>query len=985
MATYTVQNGLLTVLGQKLDRYQRPVVGAYVQLVYASTSSVLGNTTTDERGYWSITLAEDSVLSGKYEIHFIGSNMRQSLTPTGDWELLDILGYDLFDPIEPADIQGLLREVITVIDSNTVLVEYAVAINATRVSISNIAASGVVNSVQLTKIEQHKDAHIATENFDPAYDITQWTETPAEPYNLAAGETIIYDLSPVIISGAYKVRIDGVNIGSPDLLIKITSRLAADEIDAGRIRIEKGISISKDGTAGFAIDTQSLRGVTASGLTVVALYNDPQTIGTLADVYASLGGWAITETSLVRQVVGTKIEIAGTSTPFIAVGNGTTEYARMGYLDGSNVGWWGSVGGIGGTSFASSPVRLTSEGLVIKDNGNTERAYFHVPATDDWKIPDVVQKTTGGDSRYEMLYTGGSAPTYWTASGILGGITFTQGEGDGQGYYNDYGMVDGHSTTATVVYGQGYWLLDVPISGGGAGTFITFKCWAKRDATGNANCRIQLRQGGNILASVFPELTGAYPAYEKLGTWQNVLLSAVMVSSDPVTIEIYTSGSVLGGNKFTFDSVAIFTEEYFTQVSDKGIYVFRSSAAYMKVGDDAAEFVFPNVQFSNLTVTGALVVTGDFITSGPSIQVNPIHILNDGGLLPNYAGLEIHAAANNPLLFYNDSRWKWGNRASGSEGDSNTDPGTLYDLLSTQEGTIVAGDMYYAGSTTSTLSRIPKGSLGQVLVASTGLPTPAWSNTLGTTASTIAVAGALTTNNVAVATTHDMDMEFMKLNFQQVSWSQFAVFDAFDNSNKRDPAEPGTYHATLALNELTNGGDTTPNREFMFYSKDYPDMTVVYSGIGVGTVNTMTDSSAAWFTGENINLTLQDSSLSTYTVTASNTTQLTVSGTPSSGYYTLYDVNPTYFFGFLSFIAYNYGGTGYVKFEFSTDGGSTYGVILDTYNSINRLAAALKLSTYGMTTGSTYKVRLTLKNDGSGNGPKVYRFLVATDPSPWRY
>lgn len=115
---------------------------------------------------------------------------------------------------------------------------------------------------------------------------------------------------------------------------------------------------------------------------------------------------------------------------------------------------------------------------------------------------------------------------------------------------------------------------------------------------------------------------------------------------------------------------------------------------------------------------------------------------------------------------------------------------------------------------------------------------------------------------------------------------------------------------------------------------------------------------------------------------------MTLSGVTSTGTtYTLTDDDPAYFFGFMSYNDITTGGAGYIRYEFSADGGSTYAILYDSIPpaSINRLASTRSFVTAGTTPGHDYKVRITLKNNASGYGPKVYRFLVATDPSPWRW
>jgi hypothetical protein len=227
-----------------------------------------------------------------------------------------------------------------------------------------------------------------------------------------------------------------------------------------------------------------------------------------------------------------------------------------------------------------------------------------------------------------------------------------------------------------------------------------------------------------------------------------------------------------------------------------------------------------------------------------------------------------------------------------------------------------------------------------------------------------------------------IELELMKMNFQSISWAQFAIYDAFDNEDKR--ANPDTFLPNLAVVErssLTNGGDETASRLFGFQSKSYANITHIVSGTGVGTLNCLTDSSKNWFVDECKMLTLVDSADVEFQITGNDSTNLVVSGTPASGSYVLKTANPQFMVAFCSFEDSTVGGGhGFVIMEISFDGGANWQTVLDTENAINLLEGTLEISN----PGSAYSVRFTLKND-AGGGPVIYKFLVCTDPSVWRY
>ena len=230
-----------------------------------------------------------------------------------------------------------------------------------------------------------------------------------------------------------------------------------------------------------------------------------------------------------------------------------------------------------------------------------------------------------------------------------------------------------------------------------------------------------------------------------------------------------------------------------------------------------------------------------------------------------------------------------------------------------------------------------------------------------------------------------IELELMKMNFQYISWAQFAVWDALDDETKRESPDPSTYDARVYKSRLDNGEDVTADREFGFVSKTYSDITTVDSGTSTSVgLNFLTDTAQSWFTDECKNLTLVDSGANEFNVDSNTLDTLTVVGTPASGAYTLKDDDPQYVVAFCSLQDHEIGGgAGSIKYEISFDGGANYQIFYDT---INMPHVDLRSSTVVIADpGTSYIIRITLKNDGSGNGPYVYKFLACTDPSPWRW
>jgi len=223
-----------------------------------------------------------------------------------------------------------------------------------------------------------------------------------------------------------------------------------------------------------------------------------------------------------------------------------------------------------------------------------------------------------------------------------------------------------------------------------------------------------------------------------------------------------------------------------------------------------------------------------------------------------------------------------------------------------------------------------------------------------------------------------IQLELMKVNFQSISWAQFAVYDAFADETKRQDPDPATNDAVVYQGTLIQG-DATADKSFGFTSVEYEDITTIETGTStdVGT-DYLEDTAKEWYTDECKGLTLVDSASSEFEVVSNTSDTLTVSGNPAAGAYSLKDDLPG---NAVMFCSYN-DDTGEVKLEASFDGGSNYVTFLDTETSVNKLGGTVDISAVQ---GKDFIVRITIKNDGAGAGPEMYNFLLCTDPSPWRY
>jgi len=227
-----------------------------------------------------------------------------------------------------------------------------------------------------------------------------------------------------------------------------------------------------------------------------------------------------------------------------------------------------------------------------------------------------------------------------------------------------------------------------------------------------------------------------------------------------------------------------------------------------------------------------------------------------------------------------------------------------------------------------------------------------------------------------------LDLELMKMSFQSISWSQFAIFDSFEDETKRESPDPVTYDARVYLGRLDNGEDDTASRSFGFTSKTYDDITTVKTststGVGSGYLE---DTAASWFTDQYRNYELVDSASSVFTISSCTESprRLIVTGTPAAGAYSIRSGLPAYVVGFCSFEDSSTGETGYTKLEVSFDDGSNWQTLLNTESSIDYLGGAVAV----VNSGRDYKLRLTIKNNAGGAGAIVNKVLICTDPSVW--
>jgi hypothetical protein len=225
----------------------------------------------------------------------------------------------------------------------------------------------------------------------------------------------------------------------------------------------------------------------------------------------------------------------------------------------------------------------------------------------------------------------------------------------------------------------------------------------------------------------------------------------------------------------------------------------------------------------------------------------------------------------------------------------------------------------------------------------------------------------------------DLELELMKVNFQYVSWAQFAIYDDLNSAAKKLSGTAVVDKSIIIT--PSNAANLSAN----WLSIVYRNITDVYSGEIVasdGNFANCINQFGTWFDNEPKGLTLEDSRGSTLNVLGydSQTDLVELDGAAELGSFRMFDKNPSYAVAFLSYLDASNGGSGYVKFEVSFNNGVNWQTFYQT-NLLNSLGGTNTVNNSGF----DYQVRITLTNDSQGRSPQVFRYLVATDPAPWRF
>lgn len=227
-----------------------------------------------------------------------------------------------------------------------------------------------------------------------------------------------------------------------------------------------------------------------------------------------------------------------------------------------------------------------------------------------------------------------------------------------------------------------------------------------------------------------------------------------------------------------------------------------------------------------------------------------------------------------------------------------------------------------------------------------------------------------------------IEMAIMRVMFQSISWAQFAMFETFDDEVKRDDSATTVRLATVLQGILYNGDNNEVSVDFVFTSKEYTDITEVENGTSTGVgAGYLEDTNKDWFNDQWNEYTLVDSAVSSFAITDTDGSleRVEVSGTPASGAYTIKSANPSWFIAFMEVLDSDSGGDGEVKLEVSFNGGTNYQTVYDSLTNQDDRGKTLAVGN----TGDDPMFKITLTNDGSGDGPQVSNVMIAFDPPIW--
>jgi len=251
---------------------------------------------------------------------------------------------------------------------------------------------------------------------------------------------------------------------------------------------------------------------------------------------------------------------------------------------------WAAAGGFGGASYATPIVNITADGLTVADANATDRVFIEYTAG-IWKEPRGVSVNKITNPGFDGdLWTG------WTYANAI----FGHGN-SAPGNTSPYCMF-----TAT----NGYVSWDHAST---IGVLYTFTFWGIQFNTGNSDVlRVTVYEAG---------VSKKIVNFGASGGWAQYTVTYVPEVTCTVTWKVEQLITYNVANPVAVDGFSLVEDDYFTSISDSGIFIYGMKDNYIKIGKGIFEIKGNDVQLTSLTVNGTTTITGDLNVSGSIISL----------------------------------------------------------------------------------------------------------------------------------------------------------------------------------------------------------------------------------------------------------------------------------------------------------------------------------------------------------------------------
>lgn len=255
---------------------------------------------------------------------------------------------------------------------------------------------------------------------------------------------------------------------------------------------------------------------------------------------------------------------------------------------------WAAAGGFGGASYATPIVNITAAGLTVADANTTARVFIEYTAG-IWREPRGVSVNKITNPGFDGA-SWGTAPNIWAHSNATFGYGNTA-PGNTVPYCNftaTSGYVSwNHASTIGVLY--------------------TFTFWGIQFNTGNNNVlKVTVYEAGVSKKTV---------NFGASGGWAQYTVTYVPEATCTVTWKVEQIYAYDAAHLVAVDGFSLVEDDYFTSISDSGIFIYGMKDNYIKIGKGIFEIKGNDVQLTSLSVNGSATITGDLNVSGSIISL----------------------------------------------------------------------------------------------------------------------------------------------------------------------------------------------------------------------------------------------------------------------------------------------------------------------------------------------------------------------------